>query len=155
MPEMRSHVVTRALSSAFSEALQYATQLHAGQLRKGTTIPYISHLLGVCDIVLSAGGDEIEAIAALLHDGPEDCGGQPILDEIAAKFCADVASVVEGCSDSLVDTAIEEKPPWRDRKEAYIKRLLEEPTSMLLVSAADKLHNARAIERDVIELLGR
>jgi (p)ppGpp synthase/HD superfamily hydrolase len=123
------------LGTSFSEALVYACQLHKGQKRKGTSIPYISHLLGVCDIVLTAGGNETEAIAALLHDGPEDCGGKPVLDEIRAKFRDDVASIVEGCSDSLVNTAAEEKAPWRDRKEAYIELLHDEPAPVLLVSA--------------------
>lgn len=138
------------LGPSFGDALFYASRLHAGQVRKGTTIPYISHLLGVCDLVLTAGGDETEAIAALLHDGPEDCGGKPILDQIATQFGSHVAAIVEGCSDSLVDTATEEKAPWRERKEEYIQRLRGEPKSVLLVSAADKLHNAHAIERDVI-----
>ncbi|MGA3038962.1 MAG: HD domain-containing protein [Vulcanimicrobiaceae bacterium] len=147
---MTSNPKPLELSPLFGEALVYAERLHAGQNRKETPIPYISHLLAVCAIVLEACGTEAEAIAALLHDGPEDRGGLAELRRTCAKFGPDVARIVEGCSDSLVDTTVTEKEPWRTRKQAYIDRLASETTSTLLVSAADKLHNARATEGDVI-----
>jgi (p)ppGpp synthase/HD superfamily hydrolase len=132
------------LSSRFEEALTFATRLHAGQCRKSTTIPYVAHLLGVASLVLEAGGDEDEAIAALLHDAVEDQGGEATLEEIRRRFGETVAAIVDGCS----DTTTVPKPPWRARKEAYIAHLREASASECLVSAADKLHNARTILAD-------
>ena len=133
------------LSARFDEALVYASQLHREQLRKGSRTPYIAHLLAVTAIVLENGADEDEAIAALLHDAMEDQGGRPTLAEIGRRFGPRVAEIVEGCSDS--DTV--PKPPWRERKERYIAHLGEATPSMLLVTAADKLHNARSIAADL------
>ncbi len=133
------------LGPRFQDALQYAASLHAEQVRKGTPIPYVSHLLSVCALVLESGGSEDEAIAALLHDAVEDQGGPPTLAEIERRFGATVAAIVSGCTDS--DTAV--KPPWRPRKEAYITHLRQAPLSVLRVSCADKLHNARAIVADL------
>ena len=133
------------LSWRFEGALAYAARLHAAQRRKGTAIPYVSHLLAVTAIVLENGGDEDEAIAALLHDAVEDQGGKSRLVEIRNWFGPRVARIVEACTDA--DTL--PKPPWRRRKEIYIKHLREAPRDVLLVSAADKLHNARAILADV------
>jgi (p)ppGpp synthase/HD superfamily hydrolase len=132
------------LTARFEEALVYAAQLHARQLRKGTTIPYISHLLAVTALVLENGGDEDEAIAALLHDAVEDQGGAGTREEIRRRFGDTVASIVNDCS----DTDIIPKPPWRERKERYIAHLREATPSVRLISAADKLHNARAILSD-------
>ena len=129
------------LSIHFEEALIFATRLHAGQLRKGTGIPYIAHLLAVAGIVLDYGGTEAEAIAALLHDAVEDQGGPPTREEIQRRFGAEVVAIVDGCSDT--DQA--PKPPWQARKEAYLAGLSHESASVRLVSAADKLHNARDI----------
>jgi (p)ppGpp synthase/HD superfamily hydrolase len=137
---------TRLLGERFQEALRYATELHATQVRKGTTIPYVSHLISACALVLENGGNEDEAIAALLHDAVEDQGGAPILAEIERRFGGSVARIVAGCTDS--DT-VGEKPPWRPRKEAYIAHLREAPRSVQRVSAADKLHNARSIVADL------
>lgn len=137
------------LSTGFEEALVYATRLHKDQYRKGTPVPYISHLLAVCSIVLDYGGGEDEAIAALLHDAVEDQGGQSTLDAIRERFGAAVADVVAGCSDSDVWP----KPPWRRRKEEYIAHLYSASPAIRLVSAADKLHNAQSILRDY-RLLG-
>jgi len=123
-------------------ALVYANQKHAGHLRKGTDIPYISHLLQVAGIVLEYGGNEEQAIAALLHDVVED--GKATLADVKEHFGDSVAAIVDGCTDTDQDP----KPPWRPRKEAYIARIKEEPKSIRLVSAADKLHNARAIVKD-------
>jgi (p)ppGpp synthase/HD superfamily hydrolase len=133
------------LSGRFEEALILACQLHARQRRKGTEIPYVSHLLAVSSLVLENGGDEDGAIAALLHDAVEDQGGRPTLDEIHRRFGPRVAAIVEGCTDS--DTV--PKPPWRARKERYIAHVRGALLEVQRVSAADKLHNARAIVRDL------
>ena len=126
-------------------AMAVAAQIHADQARKSTTIPYLSHLLGTCAIAYDYGANEDEAIAALLHDAIED--GQPT--EAARKtvwsFGDEVGRIVEGCTDA--DT--HPKPPWRERKEAYLASLATEDRSILLVSASDKLHNARSIIRDL------
>jgi (p)ppGpp synthase/HD superfamily hydrolase len=132
------------LTRRFEQALIFATRKHAGQIRKGTGTPYISHLLSVAALVLEAGGDENLAIAALLHDVVEDCGGAPVLNEVRQCFGKPVAGVVEACS----DTDITPKPPWRERKEQYIRHLRNADAGTRLVSVADKLHNARSILAD-------
>ena len=134
----------RRLTGRFEDALVYATQLHASQVRKGTDIPYVSHLLGVASLVIEAGGTEDEAIAALLHDGPEDQGGLGTLKEIRDRFGVPVGKIVAACS----DTFEEKKPAWQKRKQAYLDHLLDATPSVRLVSCADKLHNARAILTD-------
>jgi (p)ppGpp synthase/HD superfamily hydrolase len=136
--------MTAPLGERFEAALAYAARLHANQTRKGTDVPYVSHLLAVASLVLEAGGDEEEAIAALLHDGPEDQGGLATLAKIRLLFGARVADLVAGCS----DTFTAEKPPWKARKEAYLEHLREVNPSVRLISCADKLHNARAILTD-------
>lgn len=133
------------LSPRFHEALKYASELHETQTRKGSAIPYISHLLAVTGIVLEAGGTEAEAIAAVLHDGPEDRGGLKTLAYIREHFGATVADIVEGCSDTFETP----KPPWIERKRAYREHLAKADRSTLLVSASDKLHNSRATLRDL------
>ncbi|MBW4619384.1 MAG: HD domain-containing protein [Cyanosarcina radialis HA8281-LM2] len=135
---------TLLLGDRFEEALVYATRLHAFQLRKGTNIPYISHLLSVAALVLEDGGDEDEAIAGLLHDAIEDAGGDRTRQEIRQKFGEKVARIVEACTDSDVIP----KPPWRERKERYIEQFRASNTEMRRVSLADKLHNARSILAD-------
>ncbi len=135
------------LGERFIDAVAYAVELHAKQARKGTTFPYLTHLLAVCSLVLEDGGTEDEAIAALLHDGPEDQGGEPILAEIQTRFGEDVAAMVEGLSDSLKAVG-EDKEPWRPRKERYLERLASEPESVLRVALADKIHNARSMAVD-------
>jgi (p)ppGpp synthase/HD superfamily hydrolase len=129
------------LSARFAEALVYATELHGRQARKGTSVPYVSHLLAVAGLVLEHDGTEEEAIAALLHDAIEDQGGAATGDEIRRRFGPAVYAIVEGCTDSDLTP----KPPWRPRKEAYLARVRGAPASVRLVSAADKLHNARTI----------
>jgi (p)ppGpp synthase/HD superfamily hydrolase len=128
----------------FRRALVYASRTHAGQFRKGAPRPYIAHLLGVASIVLTHGGDEHEAIAALLHDAVEDQGGKPRLRDIRRKFGARVAGIVEGCTDA--DT--EPKPPWLERKKKYLEHLRHADASVRLVSAADKVYNASEILSD-------
>jgi GTP pyrophosphokinase len=134
-----------AFSLRFEDALIYAHQLHARQTRKGTTIPYIAHLLAATAIVIENGGTEDEAIAALLHDAVEDQGGATIRAEISRRYGEDVALIVDGLS----DTDQTPKPPWRARKETYIAHLAEASSSVLLVSLADKIHNAGSILRDL------
>jgi (p)ppGpp synthase/HD superfamily hydrolase len=125
--------------------LLFAARKHAGQVRKGTPAPYISHLMGVASLVLEAGGDEDLAIAALLHDVVEDCGGAPMLKEVHRRFGRRVAHVVEGCTQEI-------DLPWRERRENYIKHLRNADADVHLVSAADKLHNARHILTDYREV---
>lgn len=136
------------LTPRFQEALVYATELHATQVRKGSDTPYISHLIGVASIVLEHGGNEDEAIAALLHDAVEDQGGAPTLAVIRKRFGDVVADIVDGCTDADVTP----KPPWKERKQAYIDHIPHASTSIRLVSAADKLYNARAILEDYLEI---
>ncbi len=133
------------LTRRFDDAVAYATVAHAGQLRKKTGVPYIAHLLGVTAITLEFGGDEDEAVGALLHDAAEDAGGRDRLADIRARFGEGVAQIVEGCTDTFETP----KPSWIERKKKYIAHLPEADSPTLLVSAADKLHNVRAIVRDV------
>jgi (p)ppGpp synthase/HD superfamily hydrolase len=132
------------LSPQFEKALTYATRIHGGQLRKKTRIPYIAHILGVAAIAMEYGANETEAIAALLHDAVEDCGGAKRLRDIERKFGKDVARIVEGCT----DTDQTPKPPWLERKKAYVADVRRAPMPTKLVSASDKLHNVRAILMD-------
>jgi GTP pyrophosphokinase len=128
----------------FARALSAAARLHDGQYRKGTSIPYITHLLGTCSIALEYGADQDQAIAALLHDVLEDVEPS-IAAPAVAVFGDEVLRIVEACTDARAG----DKPPWRERKVAYLKRLLDDDGRVLLVSASDKLHNARAILRDL------
>ena len=137
------------ISERFIEALVFASQLHANQTRKGSGVPYIAHLMGVTSIALEHGANEDEAIAALLHDAIEDQGGETTREEIRRRFGDIVTEIVNGCTDS--DTI--PKPPWRQRKEAYIAHIPNASTSVRLVSAADKLYNAQSILNDY-RLLG-
>ena len=141
---MKQSKTPDASAQRYGKALAYAAEKHAGQKRKGTRIPYISHPLAVASLVLEHGGGEDEVIAALLHDVAEDYGGQEALDEIREKFGMGVAAIVEGCTDTLESP----KPKWRPRKEAYVEHLRGAHRSVRLVATADKLHNARAILRD-------
>ena len=134
----------------FKDALAYAYQVHHAQRRKGTGIPYLAHILGVTAIAMEYGADEEEAIGALLHDAAEDGGGEARLAEIRARFGDAVGDIVLGCSDSLVEDP-EDKLPWRERKENYLAHVEQASKSVSLVSAADKLHNVRAITRDLRE----
>ncbi|HXK34176.1 MAG TPA: HD domain-containing protein [Dehalococcoidia bacterium] len=133
------------LTKRFDDAFAYAAELHREQKRKGTDIPYVSHLLSVAALVLEHGGDEDEAIAALLHDAAEDQGGQEALNQIRQRFGPAVADIVAACSDTFETP----KPPWTERKEAYIAHVRAASPSTRLVSAADKLHNARTILADL------
>ena len=138
---------TPKLTHRFEEALVYAHRLHREQTRKGGGghIPYISHLLSVAALVLENGGDEDEAIAALLHDAVEDQGGKATREAILNMFGERVTEIVDGCTDA--DTI--PKPPWRERKEQYIANLRHASSSVRRVALADKLHNARSILSDL------
>jgi (p)ppGpp synthase/HD superfamily hydrolase len=128
----------------FEQALPYAARVHRDQVRKGTSTPYVTHLLAVASIVGENGGTEDEVVAALLHDAPEDQGGEARLGEIRARFGDGVAEIVDGCTDTYETP----KPPWRERKERYLAHLGGASGSVRLVSSADKLHNARAVLSD-------
>jgi (p)ppGpp synthase/HD superfamily hydrolase len=136
------------LGPRFLRAFQFAAEKHASQFRKASTIPYIAHLMGVASLVLEAGADEDLAIAALLHDVVEDCGGAPMLKQVRRRFGARVAKVVDGCTDA--DTY--PKPPWRQRKENHLRHLAAADADTRLVSAADKLNNVRSILSDYREV---
>jgi 5'-deoxynucleotidase YfbR-like HD superfamily hydrolase len=145
---------TRQIHAAFD----YAAQCHAGQVRKGTQIPYLSHVMGVASLVMEAAADgeaevpgDIEdlVIAGLLHDAVEDCGGPPVLADIRRRFGDRVADIVEHCTDAMPAPG-EAKAPWSERKQAYLDMLEhKDDYRALLVTAADKLHNTRAILTDL------
>ena len=143
------HKLKLPLTSKFDDALLLASQLHREQARKGTQIPYISHLLAVTALVLEYGGTEAQAIAALLHDAVEDCGGKPTLLKIEEQFGQEVAEIVESCTDSF---ETDPKRDWRQRKVAYLDHLREADNTSLLVVAADKLHNLQSIQRDFLSV---
>ena len=132
------------LGDRLQQAFRYAAEKHAGQTRKQTAVPYLSHLMAVASLVLEAGGDEDLAMAALLHDVVEDCGGMPRLGEILKQFGPRVAKIVEGCSDSFG----EPKPAWIERKKDYLLAVKYADADTRLVSASDKLHNVRTILAD-------
>jgi (p)ppGpp synthase/HD superfamily hydrolase len=136
------------LGPRFLRAFLFAAEKHAGQTRKASTIPYIAHLMGVASLALEFGGDEDMAIAALLHDVVEDCGGVPMFTEVRRRFGKRVAKIVDGCTDSDTNP----KPPWRERKETYIRHLRRADAETRLVSAADKLNNIRSILSDYREV---
>ena len=135
------------LGERFTDALAYSAALHSTQMRKGTETPYVAHLLGVCSLVLEDGGNEDEAIAALLHDAVEDQDeGSPeaLMEEIRTRYGDDVAAIVDACTETLVRP----KPPWAERRAMYLAELGQASDAALRVSLADKLYNARAILRD-------
>src|ERR1700733_11844730 len=132
------------LGPKLQRAFAYAAKMHAGQARKATTVPYLSHLMAVASLVLEAGGDEDMAIAALLHDVVEDCGGMPRLREVRKLFGPRVGKIVEGCTDSFG----EPKAEWVERKRDYLREVTHADAETRLVSASDKLHNVRTILAD-------
>ncbi|HBE21094.1 MAG TPA: phosphohydrolase [Cyanobacteria bacterium UBA11149] len=141
---MALNTETPILTTRFEQALVLAHQLHHTQIRKGSGIPYISHLLSVAALVLEDGGDEDEAIAALLHDAVEDAGGAATREIILQQFGERVTSIIDGCT----ECDIQPKPPWRDRKLLYLDKIRHASPSVLRVSMADKLHNIRSILAD-------
>ena len=149
----RQRLGAGALSKRFDDALQFAFERHRFHLRKGSRIPYFSHLMSVCALVLEHGGSEDQAIAALLHDAVEDAmegQGPEVLAAIGGQFGEPVRAMVEACSDSLNDE--HGKAPWRERKQGYVDGLADpakKSDDALLVTAADKIHNGRSIARDL------
>ena len=143
---MKEHQMN--FNSKFKEALSYSYDLHRNQTRKGTLIPYTSHLMTVSSLIMEHGGDQEQAIAGLLHDAVEDQGGQNTLNEIRKKFGDKVANIVSDCTDAWE----EPKPPWKARKLDYLQSLPKKPKSSILVSLADKTHNAESILFDKIEI---
>jgi len=145
-----SHVTEPLLTPRFARAVTFAGAVHANQVRKGTDIPYLAHLMAVAALVLEAGGDEDCAIAAILHDAVEDSvDGKAMTGRIRKRFGERVSAIVAGCSDAVAVPGLP-KSDWRPRKEAYLRRLkVEGDIGVLLVSACDKLHNVRAIVSDL------
>lgn len=133
------------LTSRFALALSFANAIHNKQVRKGAGVPYVSHLMSVSASVLEYGGGETEAVAALLHDAAEDCGGKPMLEMVRAMFGEDVATIVDSCT----DTFDEPKPEWKPRKERYIAHLSEASAGAKLVAGCDKLHNLNTTIKDL------
>lgn len=133
------------LSHKFAEAVLFAIELHANQVRKGKNIPYIAHIFSVTALVLEMGGNEEECIAALLHDAVEDQGGYETLNVIQTKFGEHVANIVSACTDSFTTP----KPPWTERKRKYIEHLQDIGEDVFKVVLADKIHNARTILLDL------
>lgn len=144
MDAVPEQALEQPLTRRFTDALTLACDLHRTQARKGTQIPYVAHLLAVAGLALEHGASEDEAIAAVLHDAVEDQGGAETAARIRAQFGDAVADIVVACS----DTDVVPKPPWRARKEAYIAHVRTAPASVRLVSACDKLHNARTLAAD-------
>jgi (p)ppGpp synthase/HD superfamily hydrolase len=140
--------MTNQLTNRFTLALIQSQQWHSQQLRKGSNITYFSHLMSVAALVLEDGGSEDEAIAALLHDAIEDCGGEPIRQEILRLFGSSITNLVEGCTECSVTP----KPPWQERKLKYLQQLQSAPPAVIRISLADKLHNARSIDRDLQQI---
>ena len=152
---MKSPTQPLILSDRFTRAVDYARVLHT-EFRKGTRIPYMAHLLGVASLVMGEAGGQIPVtedmvIAAILHDTAEDHGGQRTLDDVEEKFGSNVARMVEGLSDTLAEDH-DKKEGWETRKTAYLARLRTEPEDVLVISAADKLYNAKAILDDLKEI---
>ncbi len=139
---------TVKLTGKYARAVSYANKHHKKQTRKAKDVPYISHLLAVSALVLEAGGDEDQAIGALLHDVAEDCGGEVRLTEVKERFGERVEAIVRGCSDSITSDP-SEKDDWDVRKRNYLKHLASASADVLIVSAADKLHNSRDTLADI------
>jgi len=142
---MSNKINNSLLSPKFALALQFANEIHSTQSRKGLGAPYISHLMAVSGLVMEYGGNETQAIAALLHDAAEDCGGRPMLETVRVLYGGEVAELVEACTDTFDDP----KPEWRPRKEAYLKAMARKSATTKLVCCADKLHNITNTLRDI------
>jgi (p)ppGpp synthase/HD superfamily hydrolase len=143
------------LTDRLTRAVDYARKLHT-ETRKGSQIPYMAHLLGVAALVMGEAGRSVPVtedmvIAAVLHDTVEDHGGKSRLDDVRKFFGADVARMVEGLSDTLAEDH-DKKEGWEERKVAYLRKLRTEAEDVLLISAADKLYNAKAVLDDYKEI---
>lgn len=133
------------LTDRFDDALSYASRLHRAQCRKGSGVPYVSHLISVAALVLEYGGDEDQAIGGLLHDAVEDQGGPTALADITSRFGPRVAAIVTACSDNDGH----DKAPWEERKRAYLAGIASKSDDAVLVTTCDKLHNATTIVEDL------
>lgn len=131
-------------SAALAEAAAWAIEMHGDQVRKATGIPYVSHLFAVAALAMEYGADEDQTVAALLHDVIEDTPAG--FDDVNDRFGQRVAAIVESCSDSHG----EPKPAWWERKRAYVHHVGEMRSDALIVTMADKLHNAQSIRRDLL-----
>ncbi len=147
----KTYIPSVFLTDRYAAAVEYAAAIHGAQTRKGRDTAYLAHLLGVSSLVIEAGGDETQAIAALLHDAIEDCGGMPRYYDVQARFGAEVAEIVRDCSDST-DEDWKRTVPYRERKRLYLEHLEVVGRRSLLVAIADKVHNARAIHTDIVAL---
>jgi (p)ppGpp synthase/HD superfamily hydrolase len=153
MESIRGNAMT-ALTDRFTRAVDYARIAHVAQCRKGSNIPYLYHLLGVASLVIEFGGNEDQVIAGLLHDTIEDCGAEHETT-IRAQFGEAVADIVKDCTDGTAEgkaihtDADAKRRDWIERKLAYLAHLKTAPDQTLLVSACDKLHNARTIVQDL------
>lgn len=136
------------LSPQFALALQFANEIHRTQVRKGLGAPYISHLMAVSALVFEFGGNETQAIAALLHDSAEDCGGKKMLERVRGMFGDEVAGIVEACTDTFEDP----KPKWGPRKKRYLQAMRAKPPFAKLVACTDKLHNLSNTLRDIDQI---
>lgn len=136
------------VSERLHEAMEYAIYLHGRDARKCSAVPYLAHLFSVCALVQGDGGSEDEAIAALLHDALEDKPGMTSAEEVARRFGETVRDLLLACSDSLRESQNQAKAPWRQRKQEYLAKIRRTPPSMLRVSVADKVDNARSILAD-------
>src|SRR4051794_9508828 len=149
--DARCEMGSGPLTARFDAALAYASRHHRQHMRKGSRVPYVSHLMSVSALVMEHGGTEDQAIAALLHDAVEDAPpgqGGAVLVEIRERFGAAVADMVAACSDGLNDSG-ERKGTWQERKQAYVDGLPHKSLDALLVTAADKTHNGLCIAADV------
>ncbi len=158
-------IADRALSKRFHEAVSLAIEVHGKDVRKGTDIPYISHLFSVCSLVLYDGGSENEAIAALLHDTLEDHPEMVTPGMLQEKFGKEVLSIIQNCSDTPKNYTGGPKAPWMERKKKYLEHLgrlfsdvadrdssndlqRKHAEQVLRVSMADKLDNVRSMVAD-------
>ena len=142
-----TELVEAADRERFARACAFALEKHAGDVRKGTAIPYVSHLLQVAGLVLEHGGDRDQAIAGLLHDVVEDTDAT--VEEVRDHFGAEVARIVEACSDTLPGDTPEEKAPWQERKARYLAHLEQADAAVRLVAGCDKLDNLRSLRADL------
>ena len=132
------------LDDRFEAALVMAYRLHRSQVRKGSPVPYVAHLLSVAALVLEDGGDEDEAIAALLHDAVEDQGGSVTRELVRVTFGDRVCEIIDGCTESMVQP----KPPWKERKLLHLEKVATASVSVRRVTMADKLHKVRSLLAD-------
>ena len=126
-----------------NEAIKYAVDQHAGQVRKGTDVPYITHPLEVLTILNAMQANPTTMMAGVLHDTVEDTGAT--IDDLRNRFGDAVAALVAGHSEDKSKT-------WDERKALAIAELAEAPYELKCVVLADKRSNIRNMARDYAEL---